>query len=34
MSGFFLLFDVTLDISYGKLISGKSGHTDHANFLR
>ena len=24
MSGFFLLFDATLDISYGKLISGKS----------
>ena len=27
MGGFFLLFDVTMDISYGKFISGQSGHT-------
>ena len=30
MAGFFLLFDVTIDISHGKFISGKSGHTHHA----
>ena len=30
MAGFFLLFDVTMDISHGKFISGKSGHTHHA----
>ena len=32
MGGFFLLFDVTMDISHGKFISGQSGHTHHANF--
>ena len=26
MGGFFALFDVTMDISHGKFISGKSGH--------
>ena len=26
MGGFFVLFDVTMDISHGKFISGKSGH--------
>ena len=34
ISGFFLLFDVTMDISHGKVISEKFGHTDHANFPR
>ena len=34
MGGFFLLFEVTMDISYGKFISGKSGHTHHANLAR
>ena len=32
MGDFFLLFDVTMDISHGKFISGQSGHTHHANF--
>ena len=27
MGGFFLLFDVTMDTSHDKFISGKSGHT-------
>ena len=30
MGGFFLLFDVTMDISHGKFILGQSGH--HANY--
>ena len=30
MAGFFLLFDVTMDIFHGKFISGKPGHTHHA----
>ena len=30
--GFFLLFDVTMDISHGKFIPGQSRHTRHANF--
>ena len=34
MGGFFLLFDVTMDISHDKFILGKSGHTHHANFPR
>ena len=34
MVGFFLLFDVTMDISHGKFISGKFGHTHHVNFPR
>ena len=32
MGGFFLLFDVTMDISQGKFISGQSRHTHHAIF--
>ena len=32
MGRFFLLFDVTMDISQGKFISGQSRHTHHANF--
>ena len=32
--GFFVLSDVTMDISRGKFISGKSGHTHHVNFPR
>ena len=31
MDSFFLLFDVTMDISYDKFISGKFRHTHHAN---
>ena len=34
MSGVFLLFDVTMDISHGKFISGKFGHTHRANLQR
>ena len=32
--GFFLLSDVTMDISRGKFISGKSSYKHHANFPR
>ena len=32
MGGFFLLLDVTMDISHGKFISGQSSHAHHANF--
>ena len=32
MGRFFLLFDVTMDISQGKFISGQSRHTHRANF--
>ena len=32
IGGFFLLFDVTMDISQGKFISGQSRHTHRANF--
>ena len=31
MDSFFLLFDVTMDISRDKFISGKYRHTHHAN---
>ena len=34
MGDFFFLFDVTMDIFHGKFISGKSGHTHHANLPR
>ena len=34
LGGFFPLFDVTMDISHGKCISGKSGHTHRGNFPR
>ena len=34
VGGFFVLSDVTMDISLGKFISGTSGHTHHVNFLR
>ena len=34
MGDFFFLFDVTMDIFHGKFISGKSGHTRHANLPR
>ena len=34
VGGFFVLSDVTMDISRGKFISGKSGHTHHVNFPR
>ena len=34
MGGFFALFDVTMDISHGKCISGRSGHTHRGNFPR
>ena len=32
MGGFFLLFDVTMDIFHGKFTLGQSGHTHHANY--
>ena len=32
MGSFFLLFDVTMDISLAKFIPGKYGHTHHAHF--
>ena len=32
MGGFFLFFDVTMDIFHGKFILGQSGHTHHANY--
>ena len=34
ISGFFAIFDLTMDISHGKFISGKSGHTHRGNFPR
>ena len=32
MGDFFLLFDLTMDISYGKFILERSGHKHHTNF--
>ena len=34
MGYFSLLFDITMDISHGKFISGQSRHTHHADFRR
>lgn len=28
------VFDVDMDISHGKFVSGKSGHSHHVNFLQ
>lgn len=34
MGGFFLVFDISMDISNGNFISGKADQTHHNNFLQ